>query len=276
MRTIPEVTFKDSITLGVGGPQRLVQRVAHEHWGTAGPVERTLMKRWFIACVVAGSATVQRDDQASCLLQSPALLIMTQPSTYRLIISQPVDLWIIVAEGERADVLFDHHLCGLPPVVAVPDTALADDILGLMRVAREGGPWVDARCDLLCEALVLGLRTRLLQQMPRSQDGSLARFARIKDIADRRASELANVSAWAAACGIDRSHLSRLVRRHSGLTAVAYLNERKLQTAADLLLDSADSISAIAAAVGYSDPFTFSKAFRRRFGMPPRSYRQRW
>lgn len=272
MRMIPEILFKDSHTLGAG----MLQRVAHERWGTAGPVERIFNNRWFIACVRAGAATVQRDDQAPCQLRPPAVLVMTQPSRYRLDISQPVDLWIVVAEGERADVLLEHHLCGLPPVTTVPDMTLAEDISGLLRVAREGGPWMDARCDLLVEAMVLGLRTRLMQVMPRPQDGSLACYARIKDVADRQACHLANVTAWAAACGIDRSHLSRLVRRHAGRTAIAYLNERKLQTAADLLLDSADSIGAIASTVGYADPFTFSKAFRRRFGMAPRRYRQRW
>ena len=54
----------------------------------------------------------------------------------------------------------------------------------------------------------------------------------------------------------------------------AFQKEYKMQKAAQLLRDTAQSITDIAALIGYENPNKFSSAFKTMFGCPPREYRQ--
>jgi AraC-like DNA-binding protein len=46
--------------------------------------------------------------------------------------------------------------------------------------------------------------------------------------------------------------------------------------ARELLLTTDESVASIAAAVGYSDPFYFTRQFRRVNGASPTSFREAW
>ena len=53
----------------------------------------------------------------------------------------------------------------------------------------------------------------------------------------------------------------------------AYITERRMSVARDLLLSTALNISQISQASGYDDPSYFTRVFRQETGMPPRQYR---
>ncbi len=72
---------------------------------------------------------------------------------------------------------------------------------------------------------------------------------------------------------IDRSYLVRLFRAHTGLPPMAYLHERRLERAAQALLHTSASITAIGRAVGWRDPNVFARRFRARFGISASQYR---
>ena len=84
-----------------------------------------------------------------------------------------------------------------------------------------------------------------------------------------------NVSvAWIASeIGINRSYLSIIFKKRTGMSPQQYLISCRLERAAALLLETDMSIRAISASVGYSDPLTFSKAFKQNFGASPSIYR---
>jgi transcriptional regulator GlxA family with amidase domain len=52
-----------------------------------------------------------------------------------------------------------------------------------------------------------------------------------------------------------------------------YLVESRLDRARSLLTETTMTIHQIARALGYSDPFLFSRQFRSRYGLPPSHYR---
>lgn len=81
------------------------------------------------------------------------------------------------------------------------------------------------------------------------------------------------VQELAAIAGRSRSHVLKLFRRHLGVSAKAYLVERQLREARELLLSTTLSISEIGKSVGLPDPYHFSKLFRRRIGLAPREFR---
>lgn len=72
----------------------------------------------------------------------------------------------------------------------------------------------------------------------------------------------------AAAAGLEATSAVRAFRRHLGQPPVAYHAALRLDLAAELL-GRAASVAEVAQAVGFDDPFHFSRAFRARFGRPP-------
>ena len=86
-------------------------------------------------------------------------------------------------------------------------------------------------------------------------------------------SEPIKVDYIATACGLNRSYLSRLFHDATGSTIQDYLTNYRMSTAEMLLKTTEHSIQYISCAVGYSDIYTFSKAFKKRTGMSPTGYR---
>jgi len=81
------------------------------------------------------------------------------------------------------------------------------------------------------------------------------------------------VATLAAASSVSRATLARRFNELVGETPMAFLTAWRLAFAADLLLETDTSVSAVARQVGYSSPFTFSTAFKRTYGVGPRAYR---
>lgn len=78
----------------------------------------------------------------------------------------------------------------------------------------------------------------------------------------------------ASAAGMSIETLRRICRRETGRTPMAQVTHLRMNRAAVLLARSPLSIERMAAAVGYGDPFAFSVAFKRSFGVPPSAYRR--
>ncbi len=69
------------------------------------------------------------------------------------------------------------------------------------------------------------------------------------------------------------THFSRLFSKTTGCTYKDYLLQCKLEKAKELLRQSHLQVAEVARAIGYTDPFQFSKIFRKRVGVSPRQYR---
>ncbi|MEM8595099.1 MAG: helix-turn-helix transcriptional regulator [Pseudomonadota bacterium] len=80
------------------------------------------------------------------------------------------------------------------------------------------------------------------------------------------------VAALADALGLSQARIKRAVLRETGRPIGAYLAERRLSIACEMLRGR-QSVAEIAAATGYSSAEAFTKAFRKRFGISPRDYR---
>jgi len=59
-----------------------------------------------------------------------------------------------------------------------------------------------------------------------------------------------------------------------GEPPLVYLTTWRMATAARLLHQSPEPLSAIAQRTGYTSEFAFAKAFKRHFGTPPGAYRK--
>jgi transcriptional regulator GlxA family with amidase domain len=70
------------------------------------------------------------------------------------------------------------------------------------------------------------------------------------------------------------AHLQRLFKQETGVHIGELLTERRLTTAANLLTSTEMGVKEIAYLVGYGHHSSFVRAFHRRFGHPPKRYRQ--
>lgn len=105
----------------------------------------------------------------------------------------------------------------------------------------------------------------------------------VRDVRIERAVELLNqdierrwtVELLAKAVGLSRPAFARQFLSVLGLSPMRYLTQRRMQVAAALLFSSDASLAEVAARVGYTSEFAFSRAFRRFHQLPPGEYRQR-
>jgi YesN/AraC family two-component response regulator len=79
----------------------------------------------------------------------------------------------------------------------------------------------------------------------------------------------------ASMLGTNERKLTEIFRQRVGMTVFDYFSEMRLETARHLLIESQMRIQAIAGHVGYRNAGDFTRAFRRRYGLSPREYRQR-
>lgn len=64
-----------------------------------------------------------------------------------------------------------------------------------------------------------------------------------------------------------------IFRKHTGESPNEYLISLRITEACRLLTQTRMSVSEIAGEVGYSDPYYFSRLFKKKMGMPPLKYR---
>jgi AraC family transcriptional regulator len=72
-----------------------------------------------------------------------------------------------------------------------------------------------------------------------------------------------------------RAHFQRCFKATVGETPSGYVARVRIERAAYLMRVTEDTALSIALAVGYRNPDTFTRAFRRRFGCSPREFRKR-
>ena len=73
----------------------------------------------------------------------------------------------------------------------------------------------------------------------------------------------------ASSLNLNRSYFSTAFRKHIGKSPQQFLVDFRLRKAAELLSDRRFSPSEAAANSGYKDLFTFSKMFKKKYGIPP-------
>ena len=99
------------------------------------------------------------------------------------------------------------------------------------------------------------------------------RLLRLLGVVSTRLSDPWTLETMAASLHMSPEHLRRLAQRHWGCSPVRRLTRLRMEQAASLLAHRSSKVATVAAEVGYENPFAFSVAYRRHFGVAPRSDR---
>jgi AraC family transcriptional regulator of arabinose operon len=194
------------------------------------------------------------------------------PHTYGAAGERPWTIWWMHLGG--ADVA-DLVAAALPdaerPVIHAGDlyqvVALVDDVLGRMerddsvrsRQAAAGAAW-----HLL--ALLAADRTG----GPAGRDDAVRQA---QQYLREHVSARVSVAELAALAQLSPSHFAALFRRATGFGVLQYQTRLRMSRARELLDTTDQAVAEIARALGYADPFYFSRQFRAVHGVSPSGYR---
>lgn len=157
------------------------------------------------------------------------------------------------------------HIVTLPPVTefteieVIPGTPLYDAVALWRKYIRSEDN------ELLSS--IIGLVLACIDR-PSSENGLCLKLKNLLDALDRPNLDMAEVS---RELGYSREHITRVFSTAYHVTPTQYFTARKMNMALSELL-SGKQISEVAELMGYSSPYSFSKAFKKYFGLSPQKY----
>lgn len=85
-----------------------------------------------------------------------------------------------------------------------------------------------------------------------------------------------SVTELANFCGIGQRTFMRHFHKATGFTPYQYIQKYRIQKARELIETTSMYIDQVAFQVGYEDSSSFTKAFKKETGLPPKEYRKRF
>ncbi len=168
----------------------------------------------------------------------------------------------------------------LPPLIHLD--ALEADTTGWMHStlrliafeASQLGPGAEIIITRIADVLVIQAIRSWLQHAPLSQQGWIAAFndeliGRALTLIHQEPAAPWSVFSLASRVGLSRSAFSARFSGLVGVSVMSYVSEWRLQLARTRLRTSADTVARVASSLGYHSEATFSRAYRRTFGVSP-------
>jgi AraC family transcriptional activator of pobA len=191
------------------------------------------------------------------------------------------DEWLTggLAEEVGRRVLFTGQACmSLSP--PADEAERFDALLDLLRVELERSPnreSAELRRHLLSAALLWAQRWREAQlEESGASRADVQLHRRFLETLERDFTTSHDAGHYAAELGVTPGTLSRTLTKLTGRTAKQLILDRLVLEAVRLLRFSDLSVKEIAARLGFSDQFAFSKAFKRQRGEAPLDFRNRF
>ncbi len=249
------------VTLVMGG---------REHCNPDYAVVRRNFPFYVLEYVVRGVGSVKLDGKAHTL--SPGMVFATAPTTRCEIHTDPRDpmeKYFLAFAG--TDVPARLRRCGVPSGRARQLAAHAEVTSVLEDLVREGqrsGALARRICAVLFELLLLKIEdTSTLA--PHASEPAREAFLRCKALIDAQAERLGTLEEIARATNVEASSVCRWFRRYQGTSPYQYLLRRKMNLAAEHLVENGGLVKEAAQRVGFADPYHFSRVFKSVHGVAP-------
>ena len=110
----------------------------------------------------------------------------------------------------------------------------------------------------------------------RAHDDVLVHLRAARDHADRNFAEPLDLEALAAVARLSKFHFHRLFTATYGVSPRAYVSERRVERAQDLLRATNLTVTEVCHAVGFSSLGSFSSRFREIVGESPSEFQARY
>ena len=227
-----------------------------------GPAART---HWLLHFVISGRGKFVSPRGEFAVGRGDMFIIRPYEITYYE--ADGTDPWKYIWIGFTAEVHLPPNLTG-SDVLCMP---MLEEIFRRAHSAddiSEGGGGYEAKlCGCIWELLAL------LSERDTGTDETAERY--IRPALSMMESEFSNgitVEDVAERLHLNRSYFSTLFHAAVGKPPRNYLTDLRMERAAVLLTHYGYSVSVAATSVGYPDVFSFSRAFKRHFGLSPSRY----
>ena len=182
--------------------------------------------------------------------------------------------------------LSEVFLAGLPKVLKVhvanePSGQWLEDSIrfsvGEVNGSNAGSSLVLAK---LSELLFVETLRRYINSLPPDQIGWLAGardpiIGQALALLHKEPADPWTVSNLARRIGLSRTRFAERFSHFLGDSPMAYLAQWRLKLGAEILQSTEDSVTQVAAAVGYGSEAAFNRAFKREFDCPPAQFRRK-
>jgi AraC family transcriptional regulator len=254
---------KDPLTLVMGG---------REHANPDYVVSRDAFPFFVLEYVVSGTGVVQLDDRPEEL--RAGVVFAATPSTRCRIETNPNDTLVKYFLCVAGSVVPQRlRQCGVPlggtrQLAAHAEvTSVLED---MMREGQRSGALAGQICSVLFELLLLKIEDTATLA-PHASEPAREAFLRCKALIDAKAEQLGTLEEIAHATGVEASSVCRWFRRYQGTSPYQYLLRRKMNLAAEHLVENGGLVKEAAQRVGFADPYHFSRAFKSVHGVAPRT-----
>jgi AraC family transcriptional regulator len=133
----------------------------------------------------------------------------------------------------------------------------------------------DKATPLAIEGLVIALGAEFDRgDRDRRESRPAPWLLRAREAVDAAFTESVTLAGLAADSGVHPVHLAAAFRTAFGCSVGEYVRARRVTVACESLRDSAQTLSAIAAGLGFSSQSHFTRVFREQTGMTPLAYRR--
>ncbi|MGC4070954.1 MAG: AraC family transcriptional regulator [Nibricoccus sp.] len=183
----------------------------------------------------------------------------------------PLKKYFVNFAGNRTDTLLRES--GLKPGTLIRLGTTVDVHNAFDALVRFGAFYdrhTARSCALQLELLLLAA-TRANQPNSPAARRAMATFERCRAHIEQHFLALATLQSTAAACHVDEAYLCRLFQRFQGETPYRYLQRLQMQWAAERLHSTGRLVREIAADLR-TDPFQFSRTFKRIHGVSPSAF----
>ncbi len=154
---------------------------------------------------------------------------------------------------------------------------LQQDVVSIPGAKRLFLQMINAKDDPARDWIVHGLLYQLFAMLSANLDNPSQQKDYLREAIsyiEENYDQHLQVDQIAKTVGMSRSHFSRLFKRQTGFSPQDYIVAYRLEKAAQLLADTTLTQKEVAGKLGYPDVSTFSRMFKRKYGVPPGKYRQ--
>ncbi len=232
-------------------------------------VGRTLSEYQLIY-ITRGRGIFQSDAQTRVVVPGSILLVL--PGVRHFYKPQLDVGWTeywVGFKGPYADTLREQGL--LSPEKPLHAVGLHNRILSIysqiFELVRSQQPLYQARAASLVVTLIAEILAPERTAAPHADSEQLLEKARSLMAEDLYGA--VNLAAIAETLGISGAQLNSVFKSFTSMTPYQYYISVKIQKAKEMLENGGLSIREVASRLGFSDPYYFSRLFRRKVGLPP-------
>jgi AraC-like DNA-binding protein len=164
-----------------------------------------------------------------------------------------------------------HRVTDIPPGVWNAAESFGWLFERIASAATSDSPVKSERLDYLCGLVVV----ELLELTPSRRELPQSPASAAKALIDESFNTNIDVATIARQVYLSPDYLRFVFKKQVGQSVIAYIIDKRIEHAKQLLLNSAAPVHVVATECGFASPYYFSRVFKRLSGESPQEYRNR-